>query len=229
MQNEIKKPSQFLHLTEIIRAIYENIKGLFYINSFPKSDFGKGKYIMVIPGLLSTDWYTTYLRKFLNKIGFNAFGWGMGRNLGRPDSLKLLIAKVAKIQKEKNQKVILIGWSMGGIFAREVAKAIPSSIEKVITIGSPFGDLNAPNYAKWVYNLLNDPKDTDHAFVAQVANPAPVPTLALYSKIDGMVPWEACREHNEDATHKNIEVSSSHFGMGGNPNVMKTIQENILL
>lgn len=228
MQNEIKKPSQLLHLTELFRAIYENIKGLFYIKKTQKSNFGQGKYVMVIPGLLSTDWYTTFLRMFLVKIGFNATGWGMGRNLGRLDSLKILIQKVENFEKEKDQKVILIGWSMGGIFAREVAKSIPNSIEKVITIGSPFGDLNAPNYAKWVYELLNDPKDIDHTFVAQVATPALVPTVALYSKMDGMVPWQTCLEHVEDATHKNIEVVSSHFGMGGNPNVMKIIMENIV-
>lgn len=225
---EIKKPSQFLHLTEIFRAIYENIKGLFYISKIPKSNFGRGKYVMVVPGLLSTDWYTTNMRKFLTKIGFYATGWGMGRNLGRLDSLKLLIERVENIQKERGEKIILIGWSMGGIFAREVAKAIPNSIEKVITVGSPFGDLHAPNHAKWVYDLLNHPDDVDQAFVDQVASPAPVPTVALYSKVDGMVPWQACREHKEDATHKNIEVVSSHFGMGGNVNVMKTIKENIL-
>lgn len=224
MQNEIKKPSYFLHFTEIIRAIYENIKGLYFLKTTKFENIGKGKTIIVVPGLLSTDWYTTYLRKYLNKIGFRAYGWGLGRNLGRTDSLKILIEKVEKIAFESNEKIILIGWSMGGIFAREVSKAIPNSIEKIITIGSPFANLEAPNHARWVFDLLNFSEPTDQTFIDQIPLPAQIPTTALYSKLDGIVPWQACMEI-EDETHKNIEVSSSHFGMGGNPNVLKVVGE----
>jgi pimeloyl-ACP methyl ester carboxylesterase len=224
MPNEIKKPSIFLHLTELIRAIYENIKGNLYISSIPKQNFGKNRLILVIPGLLSTDWYTTFLRKYLNKIGFRAFGWGLGRNLGRQQSITLLNEKVLNLQKQYDQKIIIIGWSMGGIFAREVGKAIPDSIEKIITIGSPFANLEAPNHARWVYDLLNSNEPIDQQFINQVPVPASMPTFALYSKLDGMVPWQACMEI-EDVNHKNIEVASSHFGMGGNPNVLKAVGE----
>ena len=224
MQNEIKKPSYFLHFTELIRAIYENIKGLYFLKTTKFENIGKGKTIIVVPGLLSTDWYTTYLRKYLNKIGFRAYGWGLGRNLGRTDSLKILIEKVEKIAFESNEKIILIGWSMGGIFAREVGKAIPNSIEKIITIGSPFANLEAPNHARWVFDLLNLSEPTDQTFIDQIPLPAQIPTTALYSKLDGIVPWQACMEI-EDESHKNIEVSSSHFGMGGNPNVLKVVGE----
>lgn len=227
MPNDIKKPSQLLHLSEIFRAIYENILGIMYLWSTPKSDYGQGRVVVVVPGLLSADFYTTLLRKYLNKIGFKASGWGLGVNLGRTQSLNLLIDKIHKLSSLQNQKIILIGWSLGGIFAREVAKVIPNSIEKVITLGSPFGDLDAPNHARWVYDLLNDPKDVDHAFVANIATQAPVPTIALYSKLDGMVPWQACLEHLEDSTHKNVEIKSSHFGMGGNPLVLKAITQHI--
>jgi pimeloyl-ACP methyl ester carboxylesterase len=222
MPNEIKKPSYYLHFTEILRAIYENLKGFYYLNTIQFENIGKGKTIIVVPGLLSTDWYTTFLRKYLNKIGFKAYGWGLGRNLGRTDSLKLLTEKVAKVSENENQKIILIGWSMGGIFAREVAKSIPNAIEKVITIGSPFANLEAPNHARWVFDLLNYSEPIDQAFIDQIPIPTSVPTTALFSKIDGIVPWQACMEI-EDSNHKNIEISSSHFGMGGNPNVLKVV------
>jgi PGAP1-like protein len=221
--SNIKKPSWTLHFSELFRAILETIRGMFFLFQTPKSDIGKGQTIVVIPGLVSSDISTYVLRKYLIKLGYNAMGWEMGHNLGRLESLPPLIEKVGNLSKNQNQKIILIGWSMGGIFAREVAKAIPGNINKVITIGSPFGNVNAPNHAKWVYDLLNDEKDLDHHIVNQIHMPAPVPTTALYSKVDGMVPWQACMEHEENENYKNIEINSSHFGMGANPNVMKVV------
>ena len=112
---------------------------------------------------------------------------------------------------------------MGGIFTREIAKARPELVKRTITMGSPFADVNAPNWAKWIFDILNKGIVIDDAFVAQLPNPAPVPTLALYSKLDGIVPWRACMETFEDEIHTNMEIKSSHIGMGANPEVMKII------
>lgn len=225
---EKKKPSAFLHFTEIFRSIYETVKGILFLINTPKSNIGKGQVVIVVPGLLSSNFATTILRKYLNKIGFNAFGWESGFNLGRLESLAIIIKQVENAATQYNQKVILIGWSMGGIFVREVAKDQPNSIKKVITIGSPFADVNAPNHAKWAYDLFNNVNTIDQNIINQIHLPAPVPTTALYSKTDGMVPWEACMEIEENETHKNIEISSSHFGMGANPNVLKVVVENLV-
>ena len=225
---EKKKTSNFLHLTEIFRAIYETILGIFFLLITPKSNIGKGQVVIVVPGLLSSNLATIILRKYLNKIGFKAFGWKSGINLGRLESLSIIINHVEEAASHHNQKVILVGWSMGGIFVREVAKNQPNLIKKVITIGSPFADITAPNHAKWAYNLFNDESTIDQNIVSQIHVPAPVPTVALYSKTDGMVPWEACMEIQESETHKNIEISSSHFGMGANPNVLKVVVENLV-
>jgi predicted alpha/beta hydrolase family esterase len=223
-----KKPSVFLHLTESFRAIYETVRGIFFLIKTPKSDLGQGQVVIVVPGLLSSNFATKILRKYLNKIGFKAFGWQSGINLGRLESLAVIIKQVENTTNQYNQKVILIGWSMGGIFVREVAKDQPHHIKKVVTIGSPFADVNAPNHAKWAYNLFNKASTIDQNIVNQIHLPAPVQTIALYSKMDGMVPWEACMELEEDEMHKNIEISSSHFGMGANPNVLKVVAENLV-
>ncbi len=223
MKEKISKPSLFLHLTEIFRAAYEFIKAIIFERKFSYHNIGNAQPIIVIPGLLTTDLSTTLLRTFLTKLGFNVFGWGMGRNLGRLESLPILIEKVEKINEAHQQKIIIIGWSMGGIFTREIAKARPELVKRTITMGSPFADVNAPNWAKWIFDILNKGIVIDDAFVAQLPNPAPVPTLALYSKLDGIVPWRACMETFEDEIHTNMEIKSSHIGMGANPEVMKII------
>lgn len=183
---------------------------------------------MVVPGLLSTDWATTILRRYLRKMGFDVSGWEMGMNLGRMESLEALREKVRLLHESSGQQIILIGWSMGGIFSREVAKQIPQCVRQLITIGSPFADVNAPNHAKWVFELLNDKTQIDEEFTRQLPEPAVVKTLCLYSKWDGIVPWQACRELVEDELHSNEEIKSSHFGMGANPNVLRVVERYLI-
>lgn len=227
MNTPIKKPSLLLHLTEIPRAIFETLRGLFFVFTHRYKSIGNGQRIVVVPGLITTDASTYLLRKFLSKLGFSVTGWGMGRNYGRMASLPILTKKIQRLHEESGQKIILIGWSMGGIFSREVAKKIPNAVKQVITIGSPFANVYAPNHAKWVFDLLNKKESVDHKFATQLPKPANVPTLAIYSKLDGIVPWQACMETTEDATHRNQKVRSSHFGMGANPSVMQLVEENL--
>lgn len=224
MNETIKKPSWLLHFTEVFRAIIETFRGYFYVKRKPFENVGNGIPVMVVPGLLSTDWATTLLRKYLGKLGFNVSGWEMGMNLGRMESLEALKEKVRLLHKSSGQKIILIGWSMGGIFSREVAKQMPECVRQLITIGSPFANVNAPNHAKWIFDLLNNRNKIDEEFTRQLPQPASVKTLCLYSKRDGIVPWQACMELNEDELHRNEEVKSSHFGMGANPNVLRAVE-----
>jgi pimeloyl-ACP methyl ester carboxylesterase len=228
MKEKIKKPSVFLHLTEVFRASYEWIRGALFLNGVSQQNIGKGQVVLVIPGLVSTDVLTVVLRKYLQKLGYNVFGWEMGLNLGRLESVHGLVQKVEKMAQEHQQKIVVIGWSMGGIFAREVAKTTPNSVKQVMTIGSPFADILAPNWAKRVFDVLNRGIEIDQTVLAQLHEPAPVPTTAFYSKLDGIVPWQACREIVENDTHKNVEISSSHLGMGANPSVIKTIAANLI-
>ncbi len=228
MKEKIKKPSVFLHLTEVFRASYEWIKGALFLSGVSTQNKGKGQVVLVIPGLISTDALTVVLRKYLQKLGYKAFGWEMGLNLGRLESVHALVQKVEEMAEEHQQKIVVIGWSMGGIFAREVAKATPKSVKQVMTIGSPFADISAPNWAKGVFDIVNKGIEIDQTVLAQLHEPAPVPTVALYSKLDGIVPWQACREIVENDTHQNIEISGSHLGMGANPSVIKIVAANLI-
>jgi pimeloyl-ACP methyl ester carboxylesterase len=227
MSQEIKKPSLFLHFTEVIRAAYEWMKGLIFLSTIATQKIEKKQTILVVPGLLSTDLSTFVLRRYLQKLGYKVSGWEMGRNLGRFESVGKLTEKVAVMAAQNQQKIILIGWSMGGILIREVSKTRPDLVQQVITIGSPFANVLAPNWAKWVFDLLNKGIVIDQQVLAQLPKSTIVPTTALYSKLDGIVPWQACMETTEDSTHQNIEVSSSHFGMGANPQVMTVVAKCI--
>ncbi len=224
MEEGLMKPSWFLHLTEIIRAIFETLKGYFFVKNTSQKSIGNGRVVVVLPGLLSTDTSTKILRKYLQKLGFTVYGWEMGRNLGRMEMLPVLAEKIADLSGRHNQKLILIGWSMGGIFAREIAKLKLENIEKIITLGSPFADVYAPNHARWIFDLLNDTKDLIPEIVEQLAVPPMQATVAFYSKKDGIVPWKACMDLPETILHQNIEITSSHFAMGANAMVLKALQ-----
>lgn len=225
MEERLKKPSWFLHLTELLRAIFETFKGYFFVKHHKGKNIGEGKVILVLPGLLNTDLSTRILRKYLEKLGFTVYGWEMGRNLGRMAMLPDLAEKVVSLSEKHSHKLILIGWSMGGIFARELAKLKPQNVERVITLGSPFADVYAPNHAKWIFDLLNDTKDLIPEIVDQLAVPPTQPTVSFYSKKDGIVAWKACMDLPETAQHKNYEIRSSHFGMGANPLVLRALEE----
>ena len=225
MEEEIKKPSLFLHLTEVFRAFFEIISGFFFLFKIKTTAVKNGKVILVLPGLLSSDFTTSILRKYLTKLGFQVYGWGLGRNLGRLKYLQPLAQRIEELSKQHDKKIILVGWSMGGIFARELAKMKPEYVEKVLTMGSPFANVYAPNHARWVFDLLNNASDLKKETVDQLGVPPALPTIALYSKQDGIVPWKVCMDYPETAQHRNIEIKSSHFGMGANAEVLKTVGE----
>lgn len=227
MQSELKKPSKLLYFTETLRSFIETIKGFILLWFTKRTNEGKGRVVMVIPGLLTSDFWTIVLRSFLKKKGFIVYGWELGTNLGNLEKLPLLAEKIKTISQRHNQKVILIGWSMGGLFSRTVCHQIPDHIAHVITTGSPFADIHAPNNAKWVYELLNDEEDVDQKLISTLHLPTPMPSTALYSKKDGIIPWEACMDKVVDSQHKNVEVSSSHFGMGANPSVLNAVLQTL--
>ncbi|MFT7605248.1 MAG: pimeloyl-ACP methyl ester carboxylesterase, partial [Saprospiraceae bacterium] len=143
---------------------------------------------------------------------------------------EILLAKIEEIYKEHGEQVSLIGWSLGGVFARQLAKAKPEMIRQVITLGSPFQGVHQPNNVAWVYNLVSGGKrikDMDPVLFQNIPLPAPVPTTAIYTKEDGIVPWELCIEI-EDEIHQNIQVRGSHLGLGVNHSVLDIIADRLL-
>lgn len=219
----ISKPSWFLYLTEGIRAFIDFLRCIFYLSYYDYKKIGDERPIIVVPRLTTSDLSMGLLRRFLKKHHFtHVYPWGLGRNWGHLDRITLLSEKVEQLHAQHQQKVTLIGWSLGGVFCREIAKQKPEIIAQLITMGSPFGDEKAPNNALWLYQILHDMTKIDPVWWSQIPQPAPVPTTAIFTKNDGIVPWQVCREQ-EDELHKNAEVSCSHFGLPVCPDVLKIV------
>ncbi len=227
---KIKRPSLFLFFTEGLRALIEYFRSWRFLKNYIPTHKGDGHPVLVVPGLLCTDFSTRVLRRFVNQLGYNALGWELGRNLGDLNDFKdlnRLNKRIDDIYKQYNTKITLIGWSMGGIYVREIAKQRPELFNQVITLGSPFADVEAPNNAKWIYERLTDTSGVDEAWRLQISHPARIPTTAIYTKQDGIVPWQACMEGIEDKSHQNIEVRGSHWGLGMNARVLSIVGEKL--
>lgn len=180
---------------------------------------GDGHPVLVLPGFLASDLSTAPLRKTLTYLGYNVKGWGLGRNLGPTkkvhDALNTLLQDVLGDIGE--QTVSVIGWSLGGVYARELAQRFPERIRQVITLGSPFG---APysTTAEPVWRVLSRFHTTDlnrEAMAAKLRQPLVVPATAIHSRTDGIVPWRGSLEPHTPLS-QNIRVAGSHCGLGHN-------------
>ena len=121
-----------------------------------------------------------------------------------------------KLRKESGRPVSLVGWSLGGIYAREIAKLIPDDVRCVVTLATPFTGSPRETNVWRIYELLSGHSLDDAALLAQVREPPPVPTTSIFSRTDGVVSWRCCVERDGHEV-ENIEVPASHFGIGMNP------------
>ena len=226
----IKAPSKLLMLTEG-RSLFELGAGLVSLplvkKIVPKGD---GQPVLVLPGLGAGDLSTKLLRIFLKDLGYIPYGWDLGVNRGMQGNiLGQVVCKIKTIHSEHNRKISLIGHSLGGIFARESAKAVPDMIRQVITLGSPFtGSIDATN-AKLAYSLLSGQPVTnkDRDFYASVKIKPNVPTTSIYSRLDGIVSWQCSIEESTDMA-ENIElVGGSHIGMASSPTALYVIAHRL--
>jgi pimeloyl-ACP methyl ester carboxylesterase len=175
---------------------------------------GKGVPVLVFPGLLCSDATTSRLRRSLDAVGFRSAGWGLGLNRGlTPGLLEACRARLESVAAEAGEPVILLGWSLGGLYAREVAKVCPGLVRCVITLGSPFsGDLHGNN-AWRIYEWLNDHKVDELPLAAHLAVKPPVPTVAAWSPKDGIVSPGSARGEPDEADRR-VALHSTHMGMG---------------
>lgn len=225
-----QRPSNFWLATEIARAITEVGISIPFRKWIKTGQKGDGHPVLVLPGFMASDVSTTPLRKYLAKIGYNAIPWEFGRNIANINHLKLLVDKLDAIHEEYGEDVSIIGWSLGGVYARQIAKKRPHLVRQVITLGSPFRGVNKANNAAWIYDILIERKKIEEAapeLLLEFPKPAPVPTTAIYSKEDGIVPWELCMEEEETYYRQNIQVRGSHLGLGINPSVLKIITDRL--
>ena len=225
MNDHIAPPGMLLRMLEGRAAIEASQLMLQFPLLRLQAKKGRGEPVIVLPGFMADDSSTAVLRYFLNSIGYKSVGWGLGVNRKPmlsllPQLQSLLDEMVAK----HGQKVRLVGWSRGGILSRELARDTPEKVARVITIGSPVkGGTGASSIGPMVQRttglssaamsaLLRDRQQAD----------IKVPVRAIYSKLDGVVNWQACIDHRSpDVEHH--EILGSHVGMGTNVDVFRLL------
>jgi len=232
-QKKNSSAPSFIKLALEVRTLLE--AGSFAL-SYPllsTADKGDGHPVLVMPGFMAGDFSTKLLRTFLKGRGYQAYGWDLGRNLGKfSDPVtgcgEEIVNRLKEIQAIHNEKVSVIGWSLGGIYARELARLQPDLVRFVITLGSPFSGNLSANHATWLFERTSgysiDTMDKD--LWKTMRTPPPVPSTSFYSKTDGITAWECCLEEEHEIT-ENIEVPSSHCGMGHHPFVMWAIANRL--
>jgi Alpha/beta hydrolase family len=169
---------------------------------------------------------TLTLREFLRAQGYEAHEWGLGLNLGpREGVLDACLDRVKRLRSQSGRKVSLIGWSLGGIYAREMAKLAPEDVRCVITLGTPFTGSPRATNAWGVYELASGER-VDSMDNSRFASPPPVPTTSIFSRTDGVVAWQ-CSLERETSKAENIEVDASHVGLGAHPAVIYAIADRL--
>lgn len=221
-------PALGLLATEPLRAMLDYFASR--VATLPVPD-GDGHPIVVYPGLGGGALATSHLRSFLKDCGFAVHDWGGGVNTGPEgvfdDWLQPHEARVRELHREHARAVSLIGWSLGGVYAREIAKRCPGCVRQVITLATPFAALARGNHAGTVFKLLNREKTHLPAGLeARIRECPPVPTTSVYSKSDGIVCWRGCIE-KATATAESVEVHASHLGMVTHPQVLRIVANRL--
>jgi len=183
-----------------------------------------GQPVLVIPGFLCGDQTTFALRRELARAGFRVHGWKQGWNLGaRDDTLDRLRQRVDSLGHQR--PLVLVGWSLGGLFAREYARAFPDQVRAVVTLGSPFsGDPRQNNvwplYERVAGHSVLEPP------LPRITDKPPVPHLAIWSRRDGLIAPRAARglPHERD---EEVELSCHHMAFGVSPHAAKDVVREI--
>src|ERR1700740_3508675 len=223
-----RPPSRLLLALEV-RAIWELQA---FLSAYPllrRAPRGDGHPVLVLPGLAASDVSTQPLRTYLRAQGYAAHGWKQGPNHGRRSGVEAGIdARLGGLFQRYSRKVSLIGWSLGGVFAREAARRSSDRVRQGITLGSPFANEPKASNAWRLYEVLSGRQVDDWPDREAMKLPPPVPSTAIYTRSDGIVAWQGCREQ-ESATTENIEVEGSHSGLGYNPTALYAIADRLAL
>lgn len=190
---------------------------------------GNREPVLILPGYGAGDGSTVILKAYLRLLGYRARGWGLGRNRGPVvEQLPRLLRRLASFSCRCQQKVTLIGWSFGGYLARELAREQPDLVQQVITLGTPV--VGGPKYTVVAEKYRRRGIDVE-AIAAEVewrnqAAPLETPVVAIYSRADGIVAWEACIDR-QTPNIEHVEVRTTHIGLGFSPEVYRVIAQRL--
>ena len=224
-----RPPSDFLALTEAPRALLEFASFLALRPALSFLPRGDGHPVMVLPGFMASDTSTAPLRSLLTDLGYDAVGWELGRNVQITNArVKAMGDGLVDLHERSGRKVSVVGWSLGGLLARELAKLHPEAVRQVISLGSPLtGDRGISKVSR-IFEALNGtvPEIQRRGKFIDLETPPPVPSTSVYTKGDGIVHWRGSLQP-EGPERENVEVMASHIGLGVNPTVMWLIANRL--
>ncbi len=224
---KIRRPSLFHQALESRWAaeMYTTFWSMPLLNRAPRGD---GHPVLVLPGFLASGTSTFMLRYYLKHLGYAGHRWKLGRNLGPVGEKEHeVLERLTELRRRYNRKVSLVGWSLGGIYARELAWMAPEDVRQVITLGTPIRHARAVTVS-WLYEDVTGQREShmDPDLLARVPEPPPVPSTTVYSRTDGVVPWQCAIDKEAEQT-ENVRVEGSHIGLGFHPAVLWVIADRL--
>ncbi len=233
---DFERPSRLLWRAEAPRALAELAQFWAAYPVLALGARGDGHTVLTLPGFVADDASMRPLRTLLRARGYHPKPWTLGRNMGPSQRvLDGLSRRLTTVHRESGRRVSLIGWSLGGIYARDLARRHPDLVRLVVTLGSPFrldprgdnrhstrtGELFAATRPSHGAEFTTRPPEAEQP-------PLPVPATAVYSRTDGVVPWRSCLERG-GPTRENVEVIGSHCGLGHNVCAVTVILDRLAL
>lgn len=227
-ERRLRAPSLFLMLAEA-RGWFEFNSSLMLSPLLMSAPKGDGHPVLALPGFLASDLSMAPMRRYLKALGYDTYAWNMGRNLGGVARKRGALHDLAKrIHDATGRKVSVVGWSLGGVYARDLALQAPEMVRSVITLGSPFADdIRATNATRLYEALSGESVDDVPEIRNAIAGDLPVPASSIYSRTDGIVNWRTS-VLRPSATAENIEVHfASHIGLGVNPAALWAVADRL--
>src|SRR5271166_3150391 len=219
-------PGPLLQLLEV-RAFWEHYATLAMRPAWSMAPRGDGHPVLVLPGLAAGDASTALMRRFLRSRGYAAAGWRQGLNLGlREGVMERAHDRLRELFAAHGRTVSLIGWSLGGLYARELAKLSPELVRLVITLGSPFTGHPRDTNAWRLYEFASGHRIDSHDFHGPLRAAPSVPTTSIWSPTDGVVAWQCSVETRREMA-ENIVVESSHLGLGAHPAALYAMADRL--
>lgn len=225
---ELTPPSATLLILEPLRAAADYIAGMAPL-AVPLPP-GDGHPVLVFPGLGASGAATSDLRDRLQQLGYEVHDWEQGVNFGRGADHDLMLERLGDHLKQihalHRRSVSLVGWSFGGVYARQLAAKYPELVRQVITLATPVADSSDATHAGWLMNMLSGGiSPINHVWAPRSDATTSVPFASVYSKTDGIVAWEGCVSTGS-TNHRNIEVEDvSHLGMVHHPEVLRVVAD----